>query len=177
MHALYDFCKTRGINTRVVESAIAIELSRDDGAYLEEYHRLGAAYEKLKDWSAAEQGKDGLIVEILLELYKKIAKIERKLFGEEELLQRLEKKDQIAALGHGVMYLRDGNLVEGQSYYLRFVLPVFSDRIIALFALALSDRVLQITKMHPSDIEDFDNYIANTEMANIRAQKYLRDQK
>ncbi|MCE3039151.1 hypothetical protein [Helicobacter anatolicus] len=176
MHKLYEFCKDRGINTRVVESVIAVEFSLERKEFLEEYFRIGAAYEDVNPWGnkLKDRGEDTLVLEILVELYKKISRLEHRMIRQELDLVALESKSNILALGHGVLFLEDEILEVGSIYYLRFVLPSFSDRIIAIFAKALSANILQITKMQARDIQDFDSYIANTEMATIRVQKYLK---
>lgn len=175
MHQLYDFCKQKGIDTRVVESVIALEFAPDNGNFLEEFHKIGSMYEDINQWlgKVNEKNENALLLEILVELYKKVARLERKIMQQEEDLLPLEYKSKIVALGHGVVFIEDAILEEGMSYYLRFVLPSFSDRIMPVFAKALSENVLQIVRFHTRDMQDFDSYIANTEMEAIRAKRYL----
>ncbi|WP_104696956.1 MULTISPECIES: hypothetical protein [unclassified Helicobacter] len=181
MHNLAEVCKSHQIQTRIIKCALEVEFSlcENEEKFLEEFHTLYLTYEKSQRWFEALQNKDKgentVVLEVLMELYKKISSLEKKILKEEEQkLLNLDFKSMILALGHEVVWIESAVFEENKNYYLRFILPTFSDRIIPIFARALSKNALIITKMHPRDIQDFDGYIVAREMEQIRWQKQVR---
>ncbi len=178
MHDFVEVCQQNGIYTRVVECNLEVEFSYcdDEARFIKEYD--GLCYDHLQKWFLQLQSKDKganpAILEILMELYKKVLEIEKQLKKEKTPLIPLDARGMILALGHEVLWIQDGGLELGATYYLRFVLPNFSDRIMAVFARALSANALLITKMHPKDIQDFDGFVVAKEMEKIRWQKQVR---
>lgn len=177
MHPLIEVCMQNDMPTRVVEVSLAVELSpcKDRSEFQSEYDRLGYSTESLKNFfenlEYRDKGENAVILEILFEMYKKILNIEQQLMPNKPRLILLEKKDEIKAVGHEVLWLDSGGLVAGEDYYLRFILPGFSDKITAVFAKALSERALRITTMNRRDTQEFDLFIATREMDLIRQNR------
>lgn len=181
MHNLAEVCANYQIQTRTIECSLEVEFSlcEDEEKFLEEFHTLYLSYESSQKWFEMlhhkDKGENTAILEILIELYKKVSSLERKIMKEEEQkLIALDSKSIISALGHEVMWVESGVFQKDRDYYLRFILPTFSDRIIPIFAKSLSENALMVTKMHPRDIQEFDSYIVAREMEKIRWQKQAR---
>ncbi len=180
MHPLADFCIQNDIHTRLVEVSLDAEFSLDDGrsSFKDEYENLSYGTESLKrffeDLEHRDKGENAIVLELLFEMYKRILSIEQRLIGDKSPFILLDKKDKITAIGHGIIWLNNGGLNVGEKYYLRFVLPSFSDKIMPVFANALSTNVLRIIMMNPKDIQEFDLFIATKEMERIRQNKEHR---
>lgn len=179
MREFVEICQKNGIHTRIVECALKVEFSlcEDAEKFLEEYSTLHLAHDDLQKWFARLQSKDSaenaVLLEILMELYKKVNYLVQKINHEEERLLKLDSESRILALGHEVLWVEGAHFEAGREYYLRFVLPNFSDRIMPVFAKALSAEALLITRMHPSDVRDFDSFVVAKEMEKIRWQKQM----
>ena len=177
MHPLVEICQMHRIQTRIVEVDLGVELSlcEDEKEFLDEFFNLSYGGENLKrifeQWEYRDKGENPILLEILFEMYQRIVSIEKTLKSSKDKLLELEKKDRILAIGHGVLWLELGTLEAERDYYLRFVLPGFSDRIIGVFARALSSNVVLITKMDSKDTQEFDHFIASVEMECIRQRK------
>lgn len=180
MHELLSVCRDNGIQTRVVNCFLDVDFSlcENEEKFMEEFYTLHLAHQSLQQWFERLQNKDKgentAVLEILIELYKKVVDLEKRIQGNQKKLIVLDSKSVILGLGHGVMWIEKDVLEVGKSYYLRFVLPNFSDRIIAIFAKALSKNALHVTKMHSRDIQDFDSYVVAKEMEKIRWQKHSK---
>ncbi len=172
MHPLVDFCEKFNLGKRVVEVFLEVELSscEEEGSFQQEYESLGYENPKhfIENLYQQDRGENTAILDILVEIYQKVARIEKRLNHSKDSLLPLGSKDTIKAMGHEILWLEKGGLSEGKKYYLRLVLPSFSDKIIAFFAQALSQNVLRIVMMNSKDSQEFDRFIANKEMEKIR---------
>lgn len=174
-------CRKYNIATRIVPCSIEISYDRSSDIYEEEYIRIvdnnsdgfENYLEKLKSKNKID-GDTEVILEVLAQIYHKVVAIEKTIHQNEDKLELLQKQGVICALGHGVICTHSMDFEVGMSYYLRFELPVFPKRMIGVFGEAIDGQVIKITKMHQKDIEDFDMYIANKEMENLRL-KHKKD--
>lgn len=177
MHPLFEVCRKKNLPTRVVEVDIDAEFSfcqnRQD--FESEYQSLGYANESLRKYfdelSYRNKEDNPVILEFLFEIYQKILKIERLIEKKQYCLITLQTQDKITAVGHNILWFENPHLQEGKEYYVRFILPGFSDRIISIFGEALSENALLIMTMHSRDIQEFDLFIATREMDEIRQSK------
>lgn len=176
-----EICRTCGIATRIVPCNIEVCYDEAIDIYEEEYTRLIDSnsdgfenyLEKLKSKNKIEEDTE-VILEVLAQIYRKVVSIEKVIHQSQDELQLLQNSGVICALGHGVICVLSMDFEVGMSYYLRFELPVFPRRIIGVFGEAIDKQVIRITKMHQKDVEDFDMYIANKEMENLRL-KHKKD--
>lgn len=176
-----EICRKNNIATRIVPCSIEISYDKSSDIYEEEYIQIidnnadgfENYLEKLKSKNKIDEDSE-VILEVLAQIYHKIISIEKTIHQKEDKLCLLEKQGVICALGHGVICTHSMDFEVGMSYYLRFELPVFPKRMIGVFGEAIDAQVLKITKMHQKDIEDFDMYIANKEMENLRL-KHKKD--
>lgn len=176
-----EICRKYNIATRIVPCSIEVSYDKSSDIYEEEYTQIvdnntdgfENYLEKLKSKNKID-GDSEVILEVLAQIYRKIISIEKTIHQREDKLCSLEKQGVICALGHGVICIRSMYFEVGMSYYLRFELPVFPKRLVGVFGEAIDGQVVKITKMHQKDIEDFDMYIANKEMENLRL-KHKKD--
>lgn len=180
-----EICRKYHIATRIVPCSIEISYDKSSDFYSdiyeEEYIQIidnntdgfENYLEKLKSKNKID-GDSEVILEVLAHIYHRIVSIEKTIHQKEDKLCLLPKQGAICALGHGVICIHSMDFEVGMSYYLRFELPVFPKRMIGVFGEAIDRQVVKITKMHQKDIEDFDMYIANKEMENLRL-KHKKD--
>ena len=168
-----NITRSLGIRTRIVECAIALEYEcvESQEKFLQEYENLGQSSDILNKALQARQKENDVILELLIQLYQKISKIERMLLQDEQVFLRLESKITINALGHGILCAKNGNFAKGSLYYLRFCLPNISGKMIGAFGEALSDEVMKLTSIHTCDIDSLDNYIATQEIEHLRQKR------
>lgn len=116
-----------------------------------------------------------LTLEILTQLYQKLARIEQYLLKEQQILLPLENSGSLKALGHGVICFDNKYFTTNKLYYVRFCLPNVSQRIMGVFAKAVAPEILHITRMHSHDSDALDSYIVSKEMEQLRQKRIRND--
>ncbi|PAF42687.1 hypothetical protein [Helicobacter sp. 11S03491-1] len=175
-------CKENGIYTRIVSCCLNVWYDEVSKSCEQEYLKLADMgndgfnhyLEHLKLKNKIQDG-DGIVIEILTRIYQKLVHLENLIQHHEETFLPLKQEGIICALGHGVVCLENADFKRGQKYYMRFELPVFPQRYIGIFVEAFDKEILKITQMHQRDIQDFDTYIANKEIENLRIQHKRKD--
>lgn len=177
-----DITHNAGIQTRIVDCLIEVSFEhiQNKESFLQEYELFG---EKNNDiisqvLHTIPKEKDTtsvLILELLAQIYQKLAKIEHHIDKSSDALLPLQNKGVINALGHGIVCCGNAEFVPNGLYYLRFCLPNMPYRFVAVFGEAINAKVIKITTMHSSDIMALDSYIANKEMEYLRQKRNKND--
>ena len=169
-----------GIQTRIVPCVLELEyaplksLSQD--IISKEYQILGEQGNDIISQAMHFLNKEGdssnaMIIELLSQIYQKVAKIERIVMKESSQLITLDFHTSVAAFGHGVICCEKECFRVGEEYYARFVLPNVLQRTIAVYTQAITPQIIKITSAHSSDMRVLDNYIVAKEMEQLREQK------
>lgn len=169
-----------GIQTRIVPCVLELEyaplksLSQD--IISKEYQILGEQGNDIISQAMHFLNKEGdssnaMIIELLSQIYQKVAKIERIVMKESSQLITLDFHTSVAAFGHGVICCEEGCFRVGEEYYARFVLPNVLQRTIAVYTQAITPQIIKIASAHSSDMRVLDNYIVAKEMEQLREQK------
>ena len=169
-----------GIQTRIVPCVLELEyaplksLSQD--IISKEYQILGEQGNDIISQAMHFLNKEGdssnaMIIELLSQIYQKVAKIERIVMKESSQLITLDFHTSVAAFGHGVICCEKECFSVGEEYYARFVLPNVLQRTIAVYTQAITPQIIKITSAHFSDMRVLDNYIVAKEMEQLREQK------
>lgn len=172
--------QSAGIQTRIVPCVLELEyaplksLSQD--AVEKEYQVLGEQgndiiSQAMHFLNKESDSSNAMIIELLSQIYQKVAKIERIVMRESSQLIALDFRTSVAAFGHGVICCEEECFRVGEEYYARFVLPNVLQRIIAVYAHAITPQIIKITSAHSSDMRVLDNYIAAKEMEQLREQR------
>ncbi|PAF54282.1 hypothetical protein BKH42_01920 [Helicobacter sp. 13S00482-2] len=177
-----EICKANGIFTRIIACGFELFYDKASDIYEKEYMKIADMnaddfenwIERLKSKNKFDRDNE-VMLEVLTQIYYKLISIENFINKREANLHILGKKSSVCALGHGIICIDSAELEVGADYYMRFELPIFPKRIIASFGQAISEQVIKITKMHQKDTEDFDMYIANKEMENLRLKHNTKD--
>lgn len=120
------------------------------------------------------QDTDEVLLELLIEIYKKIDRLEQILDQKAKTYLPLESRAMISHIGHSVLCMSQPTFDEQQDYYLRLFLPIFPQRYVGLFGLALHPQVIRIEHIHTNDAGDFDSLVAERERLMILDSKSLR---
>ncbi|MDL0081020.1 hypothetical protein [Helicobacter zhangjianzhongii] len=181
-----------GIQTRIISCHIPIEWTRihscsnalessDDISYLQEYDTLGASKNDLiaqaMHFGAKEKNTSiALVLELLIDMQQRLSRIESHILQEQQRLIPLDSSGIMLGLGHGVLCVRDGEFDKSGFYYVRFSLPTLSQRVIGVFACALTDSLLHIVRIHSHNTQALDSFIAAKEMEQLRQRQVAQFQ-
>jgi len=121
------------------------------------------------------ENSDPILLELIVELHKKIDRLTSIVKGEERKLINLPNKDEINQIGFEHIK-SDRELFEiGKEYYLRISMPVFPKREIPIIAKAISKDILEFIKIHQKDEKDWASYIMARERVMIREKRAKKD--
>lgn len=113
---------------------------------------------------------DTVLLDLMIELYKKLERIEAKLDGKTPHYEPLTISCHIDEIGFEHLHIVTP-LAVGEIYYARADLPVFPKRIVPLFFRALEPHIAVIERMHDRDKADWDAYIVRREREIIKESR------
>lgn len=117
------------------------------------------------------QETDNVLLQLIVELHRKVDRVEKLLKEEEEHLEELEQNADIVAIGYEHIQLKQAGLLPNTTYYARIMMPIYPQRNIALFVQAVDTNHAKISQMHERDIADWNAYVAARERIMIRQIK------
>lgn len=171
-------CRDLGLETRIARCVLDVEaqeVEEIEGKYLQEYIRLNQIEESgIEKWLKLSKGRDydgdEVVLELLVEVYKKLERLEQKLSIQKSPLLPLSQKLQTHSIGHGVLCFEE-DLEVGKTYYARFDLPVFPSKIVPLFFTMLTPKIAKITKIGTMHNKSYDGYVVECERMEIRSKR------
>jgi len=128
-------------------------------------------YIKLAKARGETKYSDELTIQLLIALHQKVDTLTRLLQNEAREYLALAQKGALHSMGHEGLLMEESCFKEGELYYARINLPVFPQRIVALFISADSDKQAHVQRIHDKDRRDWDSYIVSRERAFIREAK------
>lgn len=154
----------------------------DKDAYLKEYHELNkndddstVLWLKLARAKGETADTDPILLNLILDLHKKIDILERFLKNEEPKWLSLPKKVSIESIGFEHFMLSEDILEEGVEYYGRVELPLHPKRDVAMFFVAVDKSLAKIIKIHDRDEREWSGYLTARERALIRQAKESKE--
>jgi len=169
---------------RLVPAPISIQFSQADidmELYEREYQQLSESDDDpISQWLKLAKARgetaesDPVLLNLMVELHRKIDALEMFLKNEEPKRISLTYEAQIKAIGFEHFELKDALLEEGTLYYGRVDMPVHPRRDIGIFFKALSQTLVQIVKIHERDEKEWAAYMTARERILIRE---LREKK
>jgi hypothetical protein len=114
---------------------------------------------------------DQVVLNLLIELHRKIDLVIAKLENEEKKLIMLDFNTQIAGINYDYFKIQDIDFEAGKEYYGRISMPTFPKRDVAVFFVAEDKKIAKITLLHDRDIKEWNSYVASRERAMIREMK------
>lgn len=173
------------MSVRLVKAPIEIafsELETDKESYLREYQQLSESDEDpINQWLKLARAKgdtsdtDPVLLNLMVELYRKVDNLEKFLKNEEPKRVSLTHEVAIESIGFEHFKLSEGVLQEGVEYYGRVAMPVHPKRDVGIFFTALDSSLAKITKMHERDEREWSAYLTARERVLIREAKEGRE--
>jgi len=146
--------------------------------FQEEYNSL-SEYENsdIEDWLKKAKAKglledsDKVLVALLVELHKKVDRLEDILKQKEKNLVELQLSSKI--IGINFDYIKSDGLdfLSGYSYYARVTMPTFPKREIPLFLNGVEKNIAKISLISQKNLEDWNSFVMQKEREMIRELK------
>ena len=169
---------------RLVKAPISLVFSEadvDKEAYEREYQKLSESDEdpisqwlKLAKARGETRDSDPILLELVVELHRKIDALE--MFIKNEIPKRLSLviKSEIDAIGFEHFSLIDAILEPKKIYYGRIDMPVYPQHDVPVFFQAVDEQLVKIVKMHERDEKEWAAYMTARERVLIREAKEKR---
>lgn len=157
------------------------EVSQNSELYEREFQQLSAADDdaigqwiKLAKAKGDTQETDKVLLQLIVELHRKIDNLERLIKEEEAERLELSYQSDIQSIGFEHFELKEPLFETSKKYYGRIMMPVYPKRDVPLFFEAISTTQAQILKMHDRDITEWNAYVTARERIMIRQMKEKR---
>jgi len=111
---------------------------------------------------------DPVLLNLIVELHKKIDGLERFLKDEEPQRISLTQEAEIESIGFEYFNLSDELLEVGVEYYGRVEMPVHPKRDVPIFFVAESTTLAKIVRIHERDEKEWGSYLTARERVLIR---------
>lgn len=173
------------MSIRLVSAPISIvfdEAQREKELYLREFGQLSESDEDpINQWLKLAKAKgetsdtDPVLLNLVVELHKKIDALERFLKNEEPQRVSLLYETAIESIGFEHFKIKESLFKEGVEYYGRVQMPVHPKRDIAIFFSAIDNSLAKITKIHERDEKEWSAYLTSRERVLIREAREKRE--
>lgn len=169
------------MSIRLVNAPISLlysEVYVDKENFQREYHQLSESDDdpishwlKLAKARGETSDTDPVLLNLMIELHRKIDALEMFIKNEEPDRVSLTSEAQIESIGFEHFNLELNLLEEGKEYYGRISMPVHPKRDVPVFFKAISKSLVEITKMHERDEKEWSTYLTARERVLIREAK------
>ncbi|MDY3113174.1 MAG: hypothetical protein SOW25_02475, partial [Helicobacter sp.] len=148
------------VKSRLIDTSLKIEYSfvKDNAeSFAQEFNKLTQSDEDpIGEWLRITKAKKGnldsdnaVILELLVEVYRKIESLERRISGDIKDYTPLRESAEIRTIGHGCFAINK-NLLENMLYYGRILLPTFPARVVPVY-FTYSSNLAWIDRIHARD--------------------------
>lgn len=114
---------------------------------------------------------DPVMLTMMVELYRKMDKIEQILTMSTPTRLPLSNEGMIESIGYEHFKLKEEGLESGKLYYGRIEVPIHPKRDIAVFFEAMDPSLAKITRIHERDEKEWASYFTARERVMIRQLK------
>ena len=169
------------MSIRLVSAPISMFFSKvdvDREAYEREFHQLSESdNDPINHWLKLAKAKgdtsdtDPILLNLVVELHKKIDALEMFLKNEEPQRVSLSSEAHIDSIGFEHFKLFEEMLEEDVEYYGRVEMPVHPKRDVGIFFKAESKTLAKIIKIHERDEKEWGAYLTARERVLIREAK------
>lgn len=166
---------------RLVPAPISICFSQASEAsdlFLREFQQLSDSDDDpISQWLKLAKARgetaqsDPVVLNLVVELHRKIDALERFLKNDTPKRVSLINESEIESIGFEHFLLGEPILEEGVEYYGRVSMPVHPKRDVALFFRAQTPQLAQIVKIHERDEKEWAAYLTARERILIREAK------
>lgn len=114
---------------------------------------------------------DPLLLHLMVELYRKMDKIEQILTMNAPSRLPLANSAEIESIGFDHFQLAEDLLIPGEIYYGRVEMPVHPKRDLAMFFIGENQRLAKIVQLHERDEKEWASYMTARERIMIRQMR------
>ena len=168
-------------DVRLVNAPINLvydEASLDLENYEREFHQMSESDDdpigqwlKLAKARGETSESDPVVLSLMVELYRKIDKLEQILTMSTPIRLSLTNEAMIESIGFEHFKLKDEILETGKRYYGRVAMPIHPKRDISVFFEAVTPSLAKIVQMHDRDEREWASYLTARERIMIRQLK------
>jgi hypothetical protein len=126
---------------------------------------------KMKKAKGETQDSDEVLIELVVDLHRKVDKLEKLIQGKVEKLLDLKNSAIIDMVGFHHFQIADQKLDIGKMYYGRIDFKVYPERDIPVFFKAIDENLVEIKKIHIKDETDWGTFFRARERVMIREQR------
>jgi hypothetical protein len=169
------------MSIRLVPAPISLEFSEksiDEKSFSREYNQLSetdddpiSQWLKLAKARGETSDSDPVLLNLIVELHRKIDNLEMLLKDEKPKRVSLINKAEIKSIGFEHFKINDDMLEVGQIYYGRIAMPVHPKRDVAIYFKAQEPSLAKIIMMHDRDEKEWASYMTARERVLIRETK------
>ncbi len=169
------------MSVRLVPAPISLEYSKvsdNEELFKKEYQQLsGLDEDPINQWLKLAKARgetaetDDVLLNLIVELHRKIDNLEMILKNEKPKRVPLSNKADIESIGHDHFKLVLPKLEVGENYYARVTMPVHPKRDIAIYFKAIDNSLAEITKIDERDSKEWSSYLTARERILIREAK------
>ncbi len=169
------------MSVRFVKAPISMQFDLKEKnleLYTREYHQLSESDDDpIAQWLKGAKGRgdtsesDPVVLNLIIELHRKIDNLERLIKNEEPERLNLSDEATIESIGYGYFKLKENLFKEGENYYGRIEMPVHPKHDIPVFFTAESSTIAKISKMHERDEKEWASYLTARERVMIREMR------
>ncbi|EQB39790.1 hypothetical protein M947_04230 [Sulfurimonas hongkongensis] len=169
------------MNVRLVASHISMaydEVSVNEEEFKKEFSKLSESDDDpISQWLKLAKGRgetaesDPVLLNLIVELHRKIDALEMFLKNEKPKRVYLEHKVDIESIGFEHFKVSSDVFVSGVDYYGRVEMPVHPKRDVPIFFKAVDSSLAEITKIHERDEKEWGAYLTARERVLIREAK------
>lgn len=169
------------MSPRLVPAPISIcfsEADLDREAYEREYQQLSESDDDpISQWLKLAKARgetadsDPVLLNLVVELHRKIDALEMFLKNETPKRVSLMHEAEIDSIGFEYFHLQDAVLEVGHEYYGRIAMPVHPKRDVGVFFRAETASLAKFIKMHDRDEKEWASYMTARERILIREAK------
>jgi len=172
------------MDIRLVQAPISLVYSPanlDKELYYREYQQLNESDDDaISQWLKIAKAKgdtsetDPVLLNLVVELHRKIDALERFLKDEEPNRLSLLHESEIESIGFEYFKIQDEIFEVGVEYYARIEMPVHPKRDVPIFFEAVEPSLAKITKIHERDEKEWGAYLTARERVLIREAREKR---
>jgi hypothetical protein len=169
------------MSVRLIPAPIDLGFSpvaADPEAFEREYHQLSEADDDpISAWLKRAKAKgetaesDPVLLNLMVELHRKIDNLERLIKNEEPPRLKLSETEMIESIGFHHFKLKTPSFKPGMRYYGRVEMPVHPKRDVGIFFSAEDEHLARIEKIHERDEKEWAAYLTARERVLIREMK------
>lgn len=169
------------MSVRLVAAPISLEfdlVGERQAEYEREYHQLSESDDDpISQWLKLAKARgetaesDPVLLNLMVELHRKIDNVERLIKHEAPVRISLHYDAVIESIGYGYFQLEKPLLQPQENYYGRIEMPVHPRHDVGVFFKAENKHLAHIVKMHERDEKEWGSYLTARERVMIREMK------